>query len=476
MPKVVREDIDNLNSVLTVTIEKDDYASRFDSELSKYRKQAHMKGFRKGKTPASVLKKMYGRGVLADVINDLLQKELYDYLSKEDIKILGQPLPSDSQAPIDFDVRELQEYVFKFDLGLAPEFEVQGIDKSSTYRKLQVEITDEMVEEDLKAARQRHGERLLVEEDIQENDILKLSARELENGQPKEGGVESEFSLLVRSIANEPARKELLSKKKGDTLSLDLFELESDKDEKYIRRYFLNLDEDDQREVGREYEVAINEVSRIEPAELNQEFFDKYFGPGQVSNEEEARAKVREYMEKHYGAQAEGLLYRDIQEGLMEKNALELPEAFLKRWMKAANENVSDEIIEREFPEFVKNLQWSLIRSKLARQFDIKVEKEELLENFKDRVRNYFGGGGMGNMPDMEGLITNTAQRLMEDEKQREQAFEEILADKLYHAIVEVVSVEPDQLPLEAFEAEVAKAREAVQAKQAALSGGEEEE
>ncbi|MCB0569799.1 MAG: hypothetical protein KDC66_08560, partial [Phaeodactylibacter sp.] len=120
--------------------------------------------------------------------------------------------------------------------------------------------------------------------------------------------------------------------------------------------------------------------------------------------------------------------------------------------------------------------QWSLIRSKLARQFDIKVEKEELLENFKDRVRNYFGGGGMGNMPDMEGLITNTAQRLMEDEKQREQAFEEILADKLYHAIVEVVSVEPDQLPLEAFEAEVAKAREAVQAKQAALSGGEEEE
>ncbi|MCB0548779.1 MAG: trigger factor family protein, partial [Phaeodactylibacter sp.] len=119
MPKVVREDIDNLNAVLTVTLEKEDYESKFNSELSKYRKQAHMKGFRKGKTPLSVLKKMYGKSVLADVINEMLQKELYGYLTGENINILGQPLPSDSQEPIDFELRELHDYTFKFDLGLA---------------------------------------------------------------------------------------------------------------------------------------------------------------------------------------------------------------------------------------------------------------------------------------------------------------------------------------------------------------------
>lgn len=473
MPKVVREDIDNLNAVLTVTIEKSDYAARFDSELGKYRKQAHMKGFRKGKTPAGVLKKMYGRGILADVINNLLQEELYNFLNNEDIKILGQPLPSDSQEAVDFDTRDLRDFAFKFDLGLAPEFEVQGIDASTTYRKLEVEISGAMIDDELKAARRRHGQRVSPKEDIQENDILRLSARELENGQPKEGGVENTFSLLASSVSDEDIRRELLSGKEGDSLQLDIFRLEGDKDEKYVRRYYLGLDEEDPRELGREFEVTISEVSRIEPAELNQDFFDKYLGPGQAGNEEEAREKIREYLEKQYAAQSEALLYRDIQDALMEKNPLELPEAFLRRWMKATNEKVPDAVIEEEFPKFTKNLQWSLIRNKLVRQFDIRVEEEELLENLKRQVRNYFGGS---TFPGMEDLVNGTAMRMMEDDKQRERAFDEVLADKLYAALIERVSVQVEKLPLEAFEAEVTKAREAAQASQARLSTSEEEE
>ncbi|MCB9276296.1 MAG: trigger factor [Lewinellaceae bacterium] len=473
MPKVVREDIDNLNAVLTVTIEKNDYASKLDSELSKYRKQAHMKGFRKGKTPMGVLKKMYGRGVLADVINNMLQKELYDYLEQEDIRILGQPLPSDSQEPIDFDIRELHDFVFKFDLGIAPEFDVKGIDGSNSFKKMEVEVPAEMVSEELDAARRRHGQRTLPTDDIQENDILKMEARELEGGQPKEGGVHSEFSILVRSISNEATRNELLTKKLGDTLKLNIFELEGDKDEKYIRRYYLNLGEEDQREVGQEYEVTINEVSRIEPAELNQEFYDKYLGEGQAGNEEEARAKIVENVSKHYGAQSEALLYRDMQDSLMEQNPLTLPEAFLKRWMKATNEEVADEVIEEEFPKFVKNLQWSLIRSKLVRHFDIRVEEEEMLETIRRQVRNYFGGNPF---PGMEDIVNNTAARMLEDEKQRERAFDEVLADKLYAALVEVMDIQAEKLSLEAFEAEVEKAREASQASHAPQAGAEEEE
>lgn len=473
MPKVVREDIDNLNAVLTVTIEKNDYASKLDSELSKYRKQAHMKGFRKGKTPMGVLKKMYGRGVLADVINNMLQKELYDYLEQEDIRILGQPLPSDSQEPIDFDIRELHDFVFKFDLGIAPEFDVKGIDGSNSFKKMEVEVPAEMVSEELDAARRRHGQRTLPTDDIQENDILKMEARELEGGQPKEGGVQSEFSILVRSISNEATRNELLTKKLGDTLKLNIFELEGDKDEKYIRRYYLNLGEEDQREVGQEYEVTINEVSRIEPAELNQEFYDKYLGEGQAGNEEEARAKIVENVSKHYGAQSEALLYRDMQDSLMEQNPLTLPEAFLKRWMKATNEEVADEVIEEEFPKFVKNLQWSLIRSKLVRHFDIRVEEEEMLETIRRQVRNYFGGNPF---PGMEDIVNNTAARMLEDEKQRERAFDEVLADKLYAALVEVMDIQAEKLSLEAFEAEVEKAREASQASHAPQAGAEEEE
>ena len=276
---------------------------------------------------------------------------------------------------------------------------------------------------------------------------------------------------MASAISDENAKKQLLNGKKGDTFRFDLFELEEDKDEAYVRKYFLNLSDDDEREVGREYEVTVEEVSRIVPAELNQEFFDKFFGEGKVSSEEEAREQIREQIEKFYNGQSEALLFRDIQDKLMEINELPLPEDFLKRWMKATNEKLTDEVIEKEYGAFSKNLQWSLIRSKLVKRFDIQVGKEEVLETLKNRVRSYFGGVA----PGMEHIIDSTAARLMEDEKQVEQAYDEVLSDKLYEAIADEVNVEVNKASLEEFEAEVAKAREASAAAQGYPSGEEEE-
>ncbi|MCB0567036.1 MAG: trigger factor [Phaeodactylibacter sp.] len=471
MPKVVREDIDNLNAVLTVTLEKEDYEPKFHSELSKYRKQAAMKGFRKGKTPISILKKMYGKSVLVEVINDTLQRELSGYLTDQDVKILGQPLPSEDQEPIDFEFKELQDYTFKFDLGLAPEFEVKGAGPEDSYGKMEVEVTEAMVDEELEAARKRLGERQFVEDDILENDMVKLLAVELDGAEPKEEGVESEFSLLVSAISDEEAKQQLLGGKKGDTFTFNLFGLEEDKDEQYVRKYFLNLSDEDEREVGQVYKVTVEEISRIEPAELNQEFFDNFFGEGEVNSEEEARGKIREQVEKFYNDQSEALLFRDMQEKIMELNEMELPEGFLKRWMKATNEELSDKVIEKEYEAFAKNLQWSLIRSKLVRRFGIEVKNEEVLETIKNRVRSYFGGVA----PGMEHIVDSTATRLMEDEKQVEQAYGEVLTDKLYKALAAEVKIDIKKASLEAFEAEVAKAREAAAAAQGNAGDDEEE-
>lgn len=467
MPKVVREDIDNLNTVLTVTLEKADYEPRFNSELSKHRKQAQMKGFRKGKTPVSILKKMYGKSVLVEVINEVLQKELSGYLAGEDLRILGQPLPSEDQEPLDFELKELQDYTFKFDLGLVPEFEVQGVGPESAFEKIEVEATEEMIDEELEAARKRHGERQFVEEDIRENDMVKLLAKELDGEEVKEEGVESEFSVLVSAISNEEAKQQLLSGKKGDTFRFNLFDLEEEKDEKYVRKYLLELSDDDEREVGQHYEVTVEEVSRIVPAELNQEFFDKFFGEGEVISEEEARDKIREQIEKFYNGQSEALLFRDMQEKLMELNEMELPESFLKRWMKSSNEKLDDEVIEKEYGAFAKNLQWSLIRSKLIKRFGVEVKQEEVFETLKNQVRSYFGGVATG----MEHIVESTAGRLMEDKKQVEQAYEKILSDKIFDAVAAEVTVEAKKTSLEEFESIVAKARE-----ESAAANREEEE
>ncbi|MCG8331917.1 MAG: trigger factor [Chitinophagales bacterium] len=467
MPKVVREDIDNLNAVLTVTLEKSDYESKYNAELSKYRKQGQMKGFRKGKTPLSVIKKMYGKAILADAVNEKLQSTLYEYLTEEDISILGQPIPSDSQEPIDFDTKELIDFVFKFDLGIAPEFEVQGLDGS--FEKLAIEVADEMIAEDLESLRKRLGERIHPEDDIQDNDIIKFSAKE----KGKEEGLETEFSILMSSIT-EAAQKQLLPLKKGDSIDLNVFELEVDKDEKHVRKYLLNLKEEDEQEVNAEFECTIIEVSRVAPAELNQAFFDQAFGEGEVSSEEEVKEKITAGINSYYDTQAEALLSRDIQEKLIEANELDLPNEFLKRWMKASNEGVSEEVIEKEYPNFSKNLQWSLIRSKLAKQHEVKVEEDDVMDYFRNSIRNYFSGQGM--MAGIEQIVDSTAMRMMEDEEQYERAYGEVMTDKLFKALSAAVSVEKKVVSKEDFEKEVADARAAAAAAQAANALAETEE
>ena len=306
MPKVERKDIDNLNAVLTVTLEKSEYEPKFKAELKKYRKQANMKGFRKGRTPISVLKKMYGQSVLAEIINEMLQKELNEYLNAQEFRILGQPLPSEEQKQQDIDVKSLDDYEFKFDLGISPEFEVEGADEEATYEKMVVEVSEEKIEEDLQAARKRHGERESVEDDtVKDNDMVKFKAIELEGDAPKEEGIETEFSLLISDNTDEALKEELKDKKAGDSIRFKLSELEEGRDEEYIRKYYLNLEEGDEREFNDTFEATIEEVSRIAPAELNQEFFDQAFGEGNVSSEEEAREQLRDQMAQFYDRQAE---------------------------------------------------------------------------------------------------------------------------------------------------------------------------
>ncbi len=470
MPKTAREDKDNLTSVLTVTLERGEYESKFKTELEKYRKKAHMKGFRPGKTPMSVIKKMYGRAVLADVVNDMLQKELYRYLTEEDIEILGQPLPADEQEAISFDLKDLDDYEFRFDVGLAPGFEVQGVSDDEHYEKYVVDVPDEILHEELNNARKRLGERVLSEEDIQEGDLIKFSALELDGDKVKEDGVESEFTLLVSNIDDEEVKKEVLTKKKGDTLEVNLFELEKNVTEKYVRRHYLKLEEEDEREVGPRFKLTVEEVSRIEPAELNETFFNSYFGEGQVSNEAEALEKIRESIVAHYLTQADALLYRSFQERMMEKTSFELPDTFLKRWLKASNEEASDEVIANEYDAFAENLKWSLIKGKLTRSFDLEVSPEEVSEKFKDQVRGYFAQSGMDN----EEFVNSMAARLMQDQKQYEKTYEDLMADKLFEAISEKVTIEEKPISLDAFK-EVVEQIQLQDSQKAQLSSEEEE-
>ncbi|MDX1665753.1 MAG: trigger factor [Saprospiraceae bacterium] len=472
MPTVERKDQPNQTAIISVSLEKSDYEPRFKKELNRYQKNTNLKGFRKGKTPMSVVKKMYGKAVLVEVVNELIQSELYRYLSEEEINILGQPLPAKDQEPLDIDLKDMKPYSFDFEVGLARKFEVKGIDEENEFEKYKVEVTEEMIDEELENAQRREGERIFPEGDIQENDLLNCQIVELEDGEPKKDGLEGEFKLLVKSIDDEKVKKKIMELGVGDSLPIDLRKLEKDRSEDYIRRYYLDLEKDDETSIPDQFELTIGEISRIQPAELDQEFFDNFFGEGEVSSEEEARQHLRNQFDRYYDSQAEALLFRDLQKDLMEKNQLELPDEFLKRWLVVSNEDYTEKSVEKNYDSISKNIQWSLVRSKIIKENGLQVSREEVRERMKGQVRSYMSQGGGGQMP--EEMMDGLTDRLMNDEKQYQQVYEDLVTDRVQDFIAAKVTLKEKPIGLEEFEKLMQQAR--VEAEEARLAAELEEE
>ena len=483
MPQVVRENIDNLNATITVTVERNDYESTFNNQLKEYRKKAPMKGFRKGKTPMSFIKKVYGQEVLVQVVNQTLQKELTDFLGQEEANYLGQPIPSEDQVAYDFSPQDLVDFEFKFDIGLAPEFELLGAGEADTYPIYEVEIPTETIDTELENLLKSKGERLAVTEDIVDGDMIKVNAIELDGDAPKENGWGSTFSLLIDRIDSEEVKADLLKKKAGEEFDFNVHELEDGQSEEQAKKYLLNMSDEQiaEVEVGAQFRGTIEEVNRVVPAELNQDFFDKQFGEGTVSSEEEVREKIKEDILSHYNRQAESLLFRDIQDKLLDLNRanMDLPDAFMKRWLTYSDERNTPELVEVDYENFADSLRWTIIRNRVEQAHNIEVTEADVREGFASRVRSYMQGFGD------ETIIQSTVERLMQDQQQVENVVEEIRGDKVFQAIKEQVSLDPKKISVDDFTAEVQRIQEELQAKQAARqaataavtaeAGGEEE-
>ena len=467
MPQVVRTDVDNLNTQLVLTIAKADYEPRFKSELNKYKGKAHMKGFRKGKTPTALIKKMYGKQILVDVINEMVQNEVFNYIKENDIQTIGQPIPGEDSPEIDFNVNTLNDFVFHFDLGLAPQFELQGIEKENSFDYHKVQISEEFLDKQVEDGRTRVGDRAAVEDTIEENDVINLDVNELDGDALKADGWAASFSLLVSTMADEEKKKEVLTKKAGDVIRVNVFQLEKDKDAEFVRKHMLGVQENDgDVEIGEMFEATIKTVNRIQPAELNQEFFDKYMGPGKVSSVEEMKASIKEDYVKHYDKQADALVFRDFNDSLLEKNELPLPDEFLKRWLKTSEQNVNQADVEEGYEDFAKSLRWSLIRGELIKKFNLEVSDDEVFEGIKEQVRGMFRQYGMADADEL--IVLNTANRMAEDKEQMNKVYGEMMNEKVFNAIKEAVTLNEKPIEREAFDDMLKAEREKFEAEQAA--------
>lgn len=431
--QIVRKDVDALNITIELTIQPTDYSSKFESELKKHKNTAQLKGFRKGMTPITVIKKMYGKSILSDIINETLQEKLFGYIDEQKLNYLGQPLPNrDENYVFNLEVNNLQDYKFSFDLGLAPEIEVKGVSTTDTYNFYEVSIPESLVDEEISATRRRYGKSVEATDNIQIMDMVKFEAEELDGNVIKEDGWKTEFSVLVDVIHDAEVKKDILTKKIGDTIELDIYKLE-DKDAAHVDKYLLKKTDD--AVIGNMFSAKIIEVSRIEPAEMNEEFF-QIFGDESIVDESSLRDYMRKDIKSYYDNQALQFMYREIMDSIMDKNTVTLPEVFLKKYLKETNENISDDILENEFSAFAKNMIWSLQKAELAKEYNIEVQEEDLRKHFTNSVFSYMRN--YGNM-DFD-FITQTVDRLMKDKEQVNKAYEEILADRVFSKIGETVS------------------------------------
>lgn len=445
--KIDQNIIDDLNQTIAITVSPSDYKDKFKSELKKHADKAQMKGFRKGKTPSSIIKKMYGQQVLAEVVNEHLMQGIDGYLKENELSILGQPIPAEDQDQnIVFDPNNLQDFTFKFDIGLSPKFEIVGVNNADNYVYNDVIVDDELINEEIDHITAQMGKQEETEETIEAKDIITFDAEELDGDAAKEGGWATTFNVIVESLSDD-YKEDILTKKVGDVVDFDIYNLEKDREESYVNKYLLNKTEaDEEVSIGNQFRGKISKVARLKKAEFDQELFDQYFGKDEVSGEEEAREKIATKIKDYYNSQADQILYRNIMDNMLENTTMELPKGFLKRWVKLNNEQATDEQIDNEFEGFLGNLKWTLIKGELRKRYEVEVTQEDVKNAMTSKVYGYFNQYGLD-----PSMLSGVMDQMMSNQEEVNKTYEEIVADRVFKKIAEDVQKEHKEISKEDF-------------------------
>jgi trigger factor len=442
---ITRESIDDLNAVLKIKVEKTDYDGNVEKVLRDYRKKANIKGFRPGMVPIGLIKKMYGKAVQIDEINKVVTENIQKYLTDEKIEILGDPLPKiDDKEKIDFDTQE--SFTFSFDLGLAPSFETK-LSKKNKVTYYEIAADDKMKNDYLDNYTRRYGK--FEKADIsEEKDILKGKIETLdENGNPvPEGILVDDTTLSIEVIKDKKIKKQFIGRAEKDSIDFDL------------RKAFPNDNEiagllkKQKEEVGKvegDFRFTINEISRFRPAEINQELFNRIYGENIIHSEEEFLNRINEEITTNLRNESDYKLSVDLKKLAIEKSEFQLPEAFLKRWLLKVNEKTTEELVEKEFDSFSRDLKWQLIRNKIARMNELKITEEELQKEAEKITRLQFSQYGLFYATDEQ--VANYAKETLKREEDAKRIADKILEEKVNVILKDMVKLENKTVSIEEF-------------------------
>jgi len=444
---VSMQNVDKVSALLTVNIEKADYQEKVEKVLKKYRQQANIPGFRKGMVPMSLIKKQFGKSVMAEEVDKLMQEKVNEYIRENKVNMLGMPLPNEEKMQvIDFDTQENFEFVF--DIALAPEFnaEVTEQDAIDFYT---ITVSDEMVNSQVDMYAQRAAKYEKVEEYADRDMVKGLLAELDENGNTKEGGIQVEGAVMMPSYMKNDEQKAIFATAKVNDVLVFNPNAAFEGNEAELSS-LLKIKREEVAEMKSNFSFQVEEITRAVPAALDQALFDQVFGEGAVSSEEEFRGKIKEGIAAQFMADSNYKFLLDARTYLMNKvGKLEFPDALLKKIMLLNNEDKGESFVEENYEKSLEELTWHLIKEQLTEAFGIKVEQADVLEMAKENTRMQFAQYGMMSIP--EEMLENYAKEMLKKKETVEGLVNRAIESKLAAALKGKVTLNNKEVSMEEF-------------------------
>ena len=444
---VSMQNVDKVSALLTVNIEKADYQEKVEKVLKKYRQQANVPGFRKGMVPMSLIKKQFGKSVMAEEVDKLMQEKVNEYIRENKVNMLGMPLPNEEKMQIiDFDTQENFEFVF--DIALAPEFKAE-ITEQDTLDFYTIAVSDEMVNSQVDMYAQRAAKYEKVEEYADRDMVKGLLAELDENGNTKEGGIQVEGAVMMPSYMKNDEQKAIFATAKVNDVLVFNPNAAFEGNEAELSS-LLKIKREEVAEMKSNFSFQVEEITRAVPAALDQALFDQVFGEGAVSSEEEFRGKIKEGIAAQFVADSNYKFLLDARTYLMNKvGKLEFPDALLKKIMLLNNEDKGESFVEENYEKSLEELTWHLIKEQLVEAFGIKVEQADILEMAKENTRMQFAQYGMMSIP--EEMLENYAKEMLKKKENVEGLVNRAVESKLAAALKVKVSLNNKEVSMEEF-------------------------
>lgn len=440
---ITKEPTGELTAMLKVEVKEEDYQEKVNKILKDYQRKANMPGFRPGKVPFGMIKKMYGTAVMADEVNKLVSEELTAYLRENEIKMLGYPIPNDEKTGA-IDWNEQANFDLFFDIGLAPQFDLKFSDQI-TVDYYKIKVSEEQVDEEVKRLTQQHGNMDKVEkaeeQDWIDGDMIQLD----DENNPLENGIKTESYIYPSSLKTEEQKAIFIGLKAEDSVEFELRELFYEN--KDIAR-LLKLTEKEAANISGRFRFVVKTISRMIPAEMNEEFFAKVFPGQEITDEKVFRLFISENMEKNYSTESDKKFLQDTVDKLMELNSFDLPEEFLKRWMVESNRGeVSREEIDKDFPNLAKSLKWDLVKQNIAKKNNIKVTDEDM-ENY---VKSYFASRFGQTIDDEDPRMKDLIRQVLSKTEDAEKIEADIFNARLIQVMKDTLTLEIKETSVEDF-------------------------